>query len=468
MEEDPSEDSYETDPSEGSYETPVEQEAPKAALELTPPASPMMEHYVRAATSLSVTEYSSPLSWPSVNQELSEYSYPSDLDGGDGEGQTGRWWEDDEKDTSLYSPPDQDQDRPATECNLALFVFLSFEEAIADDEPQFTALFVFGDSLMDPGNNNYLANSLAKANYVPYGVDFRRPTGRFCNARTIIDYLGDLLGLPLIPAYTATITLGCDISKGVNYASAAAGILDETGQSLGERFSLNKQVQNFEDTLNKLKGQMEEQELKHYLANSLFVMNVGNNDYINNYLQPSLYSTSSIYKPRDYADLLIKHYSRQILVIRKLGLRKFLLGGIGPLGCIPSQLGTGIAPPGKCVSVVNEMIGMFNSQLKALVDQLNKDNHDSIFVYGNTFGGFTHIFNNASAYGFEVKDIGCCGVGRRITCLPLSVPCMNRDQYLFWDAFHPTQAVNQILARKAYSGSLDDCYPINVKQMAQL
>lgn len=61
---------------------------------------------------------------------------------------------------------------------------------------------------------------------------------------------------------------------------------------------------------------MEEQDLSYYLAKSLVVMNLGNNDYINNYLQPSLYTTSSNYKPRDYADLLIKHYSRQILVIR--------------------------------------------------------------------------------------------------------------------------------------------------------
>ncbi|KAK4354155.1 hypothetical protein RND71_026349 [Anisodus tanguticus] len=322
------------------------------------------------------------------------------------------------------------------------------------ESPQFTALFAFGDSLMDPGNNNYLVNSLAKANYIPYGVDFQGPTGRFCNGRTLIDYLGYLLGLPLIPAYTTTITIATDISKGVNYASAAAGILDETGQTLGERFSLNEQVQNFEDTLNQLKQQMEEQELMYYLAKSLVVMNIGNNDYINNYLLPSLYTTSSNYTPRDYANLLIKHYSKQILALHGIGLRKFLLGGIGPLGCIPNQLGTGKA--GKCDSHVNEMIGMFNSQLKDVVEQLNKNNTDSIFVYGNTFGGFTHIFNNASAYGFEVKDIGCCGVGRRITCLPLSVPCVNRDQYLFWDAFHPTQAVNQILANKAYSVVLKD------------
>ncbi|XP_016495817.2 GDSL esterase/lipase At5g08460-like [Nicotiana tabacum] len=351
--------------------------------------------------------------------------------------------------------------------NVLFLVVLSFQEAI-NAVPQFTALFAFGDSLIDPGNNNYLPHSLAKANFVPYGVDFIGPTGRFCNGRTMIDYLGDLVGLPLIPAYTATITMGSDFSKGVNYASAAAGILDETGKSLGERFSLNQQIQNFEDTLDQLKQQMEEQDLSYYLAKSLVVMNLGNNDYINNYLQPSLYTTSSNYKPRDYADLLIKHYSRQILALHAIGLRKFLLGAIGPLGCIPSQVGTGLAPPGKCVSIVNEMIGMFNSQLRFLVDQLNKDNPNSIFIYGNTFGGFIEIFNNASVYGFEVKDRGCCGVGRRITCLPLSVPCFNRDQYLFWDAFHPTQAVNQILARKAYSGSLDDCYPMNVQQMAQL
>lgn len=58
--------------------------------------------------------------------------------------------------------------------------------------PQFTAMYAFGDSLTDPGNNNYLS-SLAKANYLPYGVDFAQgPSGRFCNGRTSIDYLGNL------------------------------------------------------------------------------------------------------------------------------------------------------------------------------------------------------------------------------------------------------------------------------------
>ena len=53
------------------------------------------------------------------------------------------------------------------------------------------AMFVFGDSLIDNGNNNNLA-SLAKANYYPYGIDFRGgATGRFSNGYTMVDEIGN-------------------------------------------------------------------------------------------------------------------------------------------------------------------------------------------------------------------------------------------------------------------------------------
>jgi hypothetical protein len=53
------------------------------------------------------------------------------------------------------------------------------------------ANFIFGDSLVDAGNNNYIV-SLSKANYPPNGIDFfgHQPTGRYTNGRTIIDILG--------------------------------------------------------------------------------------------------------------------------------------------------------------------------------------------------------------------------------------------------------------------------------------
>ncbi|OWM69442.1 hypothetical protein CDL15_Pgr013903 [Punica granatum] len=340
---------------------------------------------------------------------------------------------------------------------------------------QYSTMFVFGDSLVDDGNNNYLS-SLAKANYLPYGVDFfGGPSGRFCNGKTIIDFLGELLGLPYLPPYVNTIGNDRSILRGVNFASAAAGILDVSGSQLGDRFTLNQQIANFENTVNQLKNPMEEKELREFLAKSLVVMNIGSNDYLNNYLLPSIYPTSSIYNPREFADLLIRNYTAQILMLHGLGVRKFLIGAVGPLGCMPNQIARvdPPPPPGKCVTDVNELVSLFNTRLVSLVDQLNSRISilGAVFVYGNTFDLFTSILNRAESYGFKVVDRGCCGIGRnrgQITCLPLAFPCLNRDEYVFWDAFHPTQAFNKIIAQRVYSGPTSDCYPMNLHQMAQL
>lgn len=64
----------------------------------------------------------------------------------------------------------------------------------------FSANFVFGDSLVEVGNNNYIV-SLSKADYPPNGIDFGKPTGRFTNGRTIADILGKLLFLQMQMVY---------------------------------------------------------------------------------------------------------------------------------------------------------------------------------------------------------------------------------------------------------------------------
>ncbi|GKD70883.1 GDSL esterase/lipase-like protein [Tanacetum coccineum] len=98
-------------------------------------------------------------------------------------------------------------------------------------KPKVPCYFIFGDSLVDSGNNNGLVTSV-KANYPPYGIDFPQGvTGRFTNGRTIADILAELLEFDdYIPPYaTATDE---QISTGVNYASGGAGIRDETGSHL--------------------------------------------------------------------------------------------------------------------------------------------------------------------------------------------------------------------------------------------
>lgn len=56
--------------------------------------------------------------------------------------------------------------------------------------PLAPALYVFGDSLFDNGNNNLLP-TVAKADFLPYGVNFATGvTGRFTNGRTVADFIG--------------------------------------------------------------------------------------------------------------------------------------------------------------------------------------------------------------------------------------------------------------------------------------
>ena len=54
------------------------------------------------------------------------------------------------------------------------------------------AVYVFGDSQVDVGNNNYLPVSVAKADFPHNGIDFptKKPTGRFCNGKNAADLLG--------------------------------------------------------------------------------------------------------------------------------------------------------------------------------------------------------------------------------------------------------------------------------------
>nr|GMD68793.1 GDSL esterase/lipase At1g71250 [Ipomoea batatas] len=266
-------------------------------------------------------------------------------------------------------------------------------------------MFVFGDAAVDVGNSNFL-NSRARANYYPYGVDFSGgASGRSTNGKTFADLLGEWLGMPAPPPFADPNTrTGNRILGGVNYASAGAGILEETGQHYQERYTLSQQVVNFESTLNQLRTMMSPADLNTYLARSIAVVVIGSNDYVNNYLLPSLYTSSFNYNPAQFADLLLNRYARQLVALYSVGLRKFYLAGIGPLGCTPNQLATGQAQSGRCVDSVNQMLGSFNGGLRALVDNLNNGGHPgAVYVYGNTYGIMGDMLNNRARYDATPK-----------------------------------------------------------------
>jgi hypothetical protein len=73
---------------------------------------------------------------------------------------------------------------------VALLAAASFFVAPSSAGPV-PAVYVFGDSLADVGNNNHLL-TLLKANFPHNGIDYpgKKSTGRFSNGKNFPDFLG--------------------------------------------------------------------------------------------------------------------------------------------------------------------------------------------------------------------------------------------------------------------------------------
>ncbi|WOL14650.1 hypothetical protein Cni_G23431 [Canna indica] len=362
---------------------------------------------------------------------------------------------------------------------LLLLVWSRSPVAVVRADPLVPCYFIFGDSLVDNGNNNNIG-SLAVANYPPYGIDFDGgPSGRFTNGLTTVDVIAQLLGFDdFIPPYVNT--RGQALLSGVNFASAAAGIREETGRQLGGRTPFGGQLQNYQSAVQEMVSILgDEDSTANYLSKCIFSVGMGSNDYLNNYFMPAFYTTGQQYSPEQFADVLIQQYSQQLKVtlstcssmtLYNYGARKVVLIGVGLVGCAPNELAQHSPNGVTCIEEINSAIRIFNRKLINLVDQFNTM-EGAHFIYIDGYGIFEDILRNAGANGLSVTNRGCCGVGRnngQITCLPYQTPCSNRDNYLFFDAFHPTEAANIIIGKRSFNAQLpSDAYPMDISHLVR-
>jgi len=337
-------------------------------------------------------------------------------------------------------------------------------------EPMMPAMFIIGDSLVDVGNNNYLV-TIAKSNFPPNGLDFPQgSTGRFCNGRTVADFLVQMMGLPFPPAYLNPKSKGPLILQGLNYASAAGGILDSTGYNYIGRLPVSKQLEYLTKTRSEFVGMVGESQTAEIFGKALWYVTIGSNDYINNYLLSDS-ATGKQYTPKQYEDLLIATFDQQLRTLYALGARKIFVFGVGPLGCIPSQLYQQKSPDGKCIEFINGYVRGFNEATRVLLRKLTASLPGSIFVYANSYDLVADYVASPAKYGFTVSNQGCCGSGPyngAIPCIPLVNLCPDRALYLFWDPFHPTDKGNGLLANSFFTGGTDVIEPVNVQQLATM
>lgn len=134
-----------------------------------------------------------------------------------------------------------------------------------------------------------------------------------------------------------------------------------------------------------------------------------------------------------------------------LGVRNMVFNGLGPLGCIPSQRVK--SRNGSCLHNVNQWVVDFNSRVKTLVISLNSTLPSAHFGFADSYQVVIDIIDRPQHYGFKVGNASCCNVDANFggLCLPNSKLCSNRSEYVFWDAFHPSDAANVVIADIMFS-----------------
>ncbi|KAK3015174.1 hypothetical protein RJ639_005320 [Escallonia herrerae] len=329
------------------------------------------------------------------------------------------------------------------------------------------AIFVLGDSTADVGTNSMLPESLARADFPFYGIDFpnSRPTGRFSNGFNSADFLAKLVGFKRSPQpflYLSSLKSGLRrrMFRGVNFASAASGLLDITGKT-EKIVPLPEQIAQLASVISNRTAVMGQAATQAMLSESLFCISIGSNDIFGYFL------TNSTVPPEQYIGTLISSYEGHLKTIYNLGARKFGIISVPPIGCCPSQRLYNAT--GGCFEPANAFARAFHSALDTLLTKICSELPGLKYSLGNTYEMTVNVIENPSPFNFTNVEAACCGSGRlngEQPCTPKADLCSNRNEYLFWDLYHPTHAASKLAALTLYGGGPRFVTPINFAQLA--
>ncbi|KAJ0983069.1 hypothetical protein J5N97_011324 [Dioscorea zingiberensis] len=298
-------------------------------------------------------------------------------------------------------------------------------------------MFVFGDSLSDVGNNNYIDTD-AKCNFPHYGIDYPggKPTGRCSNGKNVVDLLG------------------------VNFASGSAGIFTSTNK--GRCIPLETQIYYYSYMLRALGEKLGSVHVKRFISSSIFYINIGSND-----IPAYAYDPIGVSK---YVKLLISTLEGELKRILKLGARKLVFMGTQPIGCWPAiRLINNRS--GDCYREFNQVSYLYNEQAALLLKELQLEYADMSYSFFNSYRVFDQYINHPKNYGFDDSKAACCGMGylnAEINCKPWTPYCSDRTKYVFWDSFHETEAAANLLVSMAFNGLPPNVFPVNVRELSGL
>lgn len=348
---------------------------------------------------------------------------------------------------------------------LSLLVVTLMWSSVSAAAPAF---FVFGDSLVDSGNNNYLATS-ARADSAPYGIDYptHRPTGRFSNGLNIPDIISEKMGAESTLPYLSSQLTGQKLLVGANFASAGIGILNDTGIQFISIIRIYRQLEYFQQYQRRLSALIGASRTKQLVKKALVLITLGGNDFVNNYYLIPFSPRSRQFPLPDYCKYLVYEYQKILARLFELGARRVLVTGTGPMGCVPAERASR-GRNGQCAVELQRAATIFNPLLVRMTKALNAQLGSNAFTAVNAYQMKMDFITNPRAYGFVTSTTACCGQGPYNgfgTCTIISNLCPNRNIYAFWDSFHPTERANRIIVDLMFKGSKKYMEPLNLTAM---
>ncbi|XP_050286413.1 GDSL esterase/lipase EXL3-like isoform X1 [Quercus robur] len=333
--------------------------------------------------------------------------------------------------------------------NLILLVLFYNTTAVIKLPPNETypAIFVFGDSTVDTGNNNNRITP-SRANYSPYGNDFKGKvaTGRFSNGKVPSDMIAAELEIKeLLPAYLDPNLQTQDLITGVCFASGGSGY-DPLTPKIALTWSMSDQLGMLKEYIVRLQGIVGVNRTNFILTRSLYLISLSSCDIANVYFGPT--SRRYKYDFASYTDLMLKYATQFLKELYSLGARRIGVFGAPPIGCVPSQRTVAGGLHRQCGEGHNQLAMLFNAKLTTLLDSLNKDMPDSRMVYLDIYNPLLDLIEHPEKNGFKIAEKGCCGTGIIEVgpiCNPLSAICTDVNDYVFWDSFHPTERAYKII-----------------------
>uniref|UniRef100_A0A0D9X0X9 Esterase n=1 Tax=Leersia perrieri TaxID=77586 RepID=A0A0D9X0X9_9ORYZ len=365
---------------------------------------------------------------------------------------------------------------------LLLFVLLLLQElsavASSDDAPcDFPAIFNFGDSNSDTGGLSALFAALPP----PFGrTYFGMPAGRYSDGRLIIDFMAQSLGIRYLSPYLDSV--GSNFTQGANFATAAATIRLANGSSDISPISLDVQMSEFEQFINRSQfvynniGGIYREILPkgEYFPRALYTFDIGQNDLVSKgYLANMTTEQVQAFVP----DLMEK-LSAAIQRVYRLGGRYFWVHNTAPLGCLTYAvvLRPDIAAPkddAGCSVAYNTGARFFNARLNETVARLRASLPDATLTYVDVYSAKYKLFSQAKQLGFRDPLRVCCGYGggeynfdRNIRCggrmevngtsVLAGKSCEDPSRSVGWDGVHFTEAANKFVYDQIVDGKLSD------------